>query len=462
MKKMINNRIASAKKFTEDHFFKTMIFIAIPVMFQSLMSSSLNFIDSIMVGKLGDTSISAVGLANQVYFVVFLFILAVSGGSSMFISQFWGKKDLTNVRRVQGLGLILVIAVSILVIIPSVVAPEKIMSFLSPNNEVRKLGSTFLRISSLSYILYGISTVYAVTLRNTGHPRIPLIANATGVIINTSLNYVLIFGHFGFPQLGVAGSAIATCIARVIECAIIIGTVYSHSWPSSATLRQMFDMKVALIRKYFSQSGLLIAKDVVWAIGFVIYNKTYSTIGTAESAAVLMIGPIHQVAIVFFVGLATSCQIMVGNQLGADNREKAYLYAKRFLKIGFTGALFIGTAVFFMRDIILLPYNVSEHALESASTILKVYACYLPVSMFTMMSVVGILRSGGDTIFCLVMDLIAVYLIGMPLAFAGVYVWKLPIAFIYGLVLSQEIFKSVILLSRFSSRKWMRNLTHGI
>ncbi len=454
--------MARVKKFTNDHFFKTMIFLAIPVMIQNLMSSSLNFIDSIMVGSLGDASVSGVGLANQVFFLIFLFVLAVSGCSSMFISQFWGKKDLKNIHRIQGLGLVLVVSVCAAVAAFSVAAPERIMAFLTPDPEVVRLGSSFLKISSFGFVLYGISSIYAVSLRNTGHPRIPLIANVTGVIINTFLNYALIFGHFGFPKMGVEGSATATCIARVVECAIILGTVYSHKWPSSATIRTMFDLKRKLIRSFFAQSGLLIVKDVAWALGFVLYNKTYATIGTAESAAVQMLNPVNQIALVFFTGLATSCQIMVGNQLGVNDMKTAYLYAKRFLKIGMTGVVVIGALLFFMRHIVLLPYQVSPHARESAESLIMVFACFMPFSMFSMLSVVGILRSGGDTMVGLVMDLVAVYLIGMPLILAGAYLWHLPIAVVYSMVLTQEVFKTIVLWKRVRSGKWMRNLTHGI
>jgi len=462
MTKLIRTRIDRAKAITGSQFFKNMIFLAIPVMVQNMLSSSLNFIDSIMVGSLGDASVSAVGLANQVYFLVFLFVIAVSGGSSMFISQFWGKKDEKNVRRIQGLGLIITVSVCALMALVSVLIPGKIMSFLSPDPEVVRLGSSFLRISAIGFVLFGVSSIYAVTLRNTGHPRVPLIANAAGVAVNTFLNYALIFGHFGFPRMGVEGSATATVVARIIECGIILGTVYTHKWPSSASIRQMIDVKRSLIRHFVSQSGIIVAKDIVWAIGIVLYNKTYASIGTAESAAVQVMTPVNQMAMVFFIGLSTSCQIMVGNRLGVNDRETAYKYAGRFLRIGMAGTVVVGALLFLLRHVVLMPYNVSDHARASAESLIMVWACYMPFAMFAMLSVVGILRSGGDTVFCLVVDTVAVYGIGMPLIMMGAHVWHLPVAAVFALVQSQEIFKTIVLWKRVRSGKWMRNLTRGI
>jgi putative MATE family efflux protein len=466
MRKLIRAQLGRAKRFTGEHFFKTMIFLAIPVILQSVLSSSLYFIDSIMVGSLGDDTIAGVGLANQVFFLVFLFMLGVSGGASMFISQFWGKKDIRNIHRTQGLSLLLGCAVLIPVVVVSVVFPHWIMSLMIPKKEVIEVGSTFLRISSPSYILYSVSLVYAMSLRNTGHPRIPLIANGSAVVINTALNYLLIFGHFGFPKMGAAGAATATCIARTVEISIILGTVYSHKWPSAAKLRQMFDIRMSLVKKFFSQSGIIIAKDLIWAVGIVFYNRTYSQIGapasSAVSAAVQIIGPVSSMAVVLFTGVATASQIMVGNQLGVDNMKTAYLYATRFMKIAVLGGLIIGCALYMLRDIILLPYDISPDAKHAASNLITVFALYMPLSMFSMVSVVGVLRSGGDTITCLIMDTIAVYLIGMPLILLGVYVWHFPVGVIYAMVMTQEFFKVTLLSTRILSKRWMNNLTHGI
>jgi len=275
-----------------------LIMLAIPIILQNIMSASLNFIDNIMVGRLGDTEIAAVGLANQVYFIVLLFLLGVNGGASMFISQFWGKNDIKNIHRVQGLSLMLGISACILIVIPSIAFPDTIMSILSKDPKVIVLGSSFLRISSMSYILFGVSSMYSVALRNTGYQHIPMTASIIAVIANTTLNYLLIFGNFGFPRLGVPGAAIATCIARVLECTIILSIVYSHKWPSSAKIRSMLDQKKKLIRRFFHQSGLLIFKDVLWAVGIIIYMGIYSRIGTSDVAAINILNPIIQISTV--------------------------------------------------------------------------------------------------------------------------------------------------------------------
>jgi len=450
------------RRFAKEHFFKTMITLAIPIILQNTMSASLNFIDNIMVGRLGDTEIASVGLANQVYFIIFLFLVGVTGGASMFISQFWGTKDIKNIRRVQGLSLMLAVIVCLAVTIPSIIFPEAIIRILSKDPEVIRIGGSFLRISSISYILFGISSIYSVTLRNTGHQHIPMTANIIAVIVNTSLNYLLIFGNGGFPKLGVPGSAIATVIARILECGIILTFVYSHKWPSSAKIRDMLDQKRALIRRFFSQSGLLIFKDMLWAVGIIIYMGIYSRIGTPDVAAINILNPIIQISTVIFTAFATSCQIMVGNQLGAGDIKHSYLYAKRFLRISFFGGIVIGMTIILCRKWLLMPYNISDHTLSNAKWIILIFGLYFPLAMFNMTSVVGVMRSGGDTKICIIMDLIAVYCIGLPLAFAGAFVFKLPIFIVYAMIYSQEIFKACVMFSRFISKKWMKNLIKDI
>lgn len=462
MSVLLKKKINRIKQFTEEHFFKIMVTLAIPIILQNIMSSSLNFIDNIMVGRLGDTEIAAVGLANQVYFIILLFLLGVSGGASMFISQFWGKKDMRNIRRVQGLSLILSITACSIATIVSLAFPDSIIKLFSKDPNVITIGSSFLRISSLSYIMFGISTIYSVTLRNTGHPHIPMIANIIAVIVNTVLNYCLIFGNLGFPRLEVPGSAMATCLARLLECAIILTFVYSHNWPSSATIREMLDLKRGLVRRFFSQSGLLIFKDVLWATGIIIYNGIYSRIGTSDIAAVNILNPIVQISTVLFTAFATSCQIMVGNQLGMGNDATAYQYAKRFLKIGIFGGALMGITLISCRGWLLLPYNISEHTLRNATWLIMIYGIYMPLAMFNMTSVVGVMRSGGDTMICIIMDLIAVYFIGLPLALFGAFVLDLPVFIVYAMIYSQEIFKAVIMLRRFISKKWMNNLVRDI
>lgn len=460
--KWFKQKVLWFRQFTSEHFFKTVIILAIPIIMQNIMSSSLNFIDNIMVGQLGDTEIAAVGLANQMYFIVLLFLLGVNGGASMFISQFWGKKDIKNIHRIQGLSLMLAISACILIVIPSIAFPDAIMSLLSRDPRVISIGSSFLRISSMSYILFGISSLYSVTLRNTGHPHVPMIASIIAVITNTTLNYLLIFGNFGFPRLGVPGAAIATDIARLLECTIILSVVYSHKWPSSAKIVNMLDQKKDLIHRFFSQSGLLIFKDVLWAAGVIIYMGIYSRIGTSDIAAINILNPIVQIATIILSAFAASCQIMVGNQIGAEDSNRTYLYAKRFLKLGFFGGMVMGTILIICRKWLLLPYNISDHTVFNATWLITIYGMYMPLAMFNMTAVIGVMRSSGDTMICIAMDLIAVYFIGLPLAIIGAFVLKFPVFAVYAMIYSQEIFKAWIMYRRFTSKKWMRSLIKGI
>lgn len=439
-------------------FYKTFFKLAIPVTLQYFFAASLNLIDNIMVGQMGATELAAVGLANQVYFLLLLFLLGIGGGASIFTAQFWGTKDVKNIRRILGLSIIISVTSAFLFFLVSFFNAPGIIRLFSEDEAVIHLGGQFLALSSFGYILMAVTACYAAVLRSTGEVKLPMMVNIIALLINTILNYVLIFGRFGLPELGVEGSAIATLVARLVETVLLLTVSYRHKYVVAAKLSELFDISADMVKRFVNTTGTVVVKDVIWAIGMILYMVIYAKMGTEVVAAVNIVTTVRQLAFVLFNGIANACLVMVGHQIGAGNDGKAFIYAKRLLTITSLIGVAMGVLTILGSKFILSPYKVSANVLQESQVILFVFALFIPFTVFNMVAIVGVLRSGGDTMFCLIMDLVAVYVIGMPLAFLGQSVWKLPVATVFALITLQELFKFVLCMKRFLSKRWINNL----
>lgn len=443
-------------------FNQTFIAIAIPVALQHLLSSLLNMLDVIMVGQLGDEAIAAVGLANEGFFILQLFLLGISGGASIFISQFWGKHDLSNARRIFGLSTIIGVLVSTVLSVAVFIFAKSVITIFTNDPVVISLGAKYLKITAVTYIMIAVTTCFASALRSTHIVKPPLYANATGIVLNTVLNYLLIFGTFGFPRLEVTGAAVATIVSRSVEMFFLLAVVYFRKYGIVFSLNDIFRINKTLVQRFINQTGTLVAKDLIWAFGITAYMIIYARISTEAIAAINIIETVRQIATVIFIGIANACLIMVGNTIGAKNDILAFNYAYRFLRLTVLAAIIIGLVIVASRDLVLMPFKVSQGVIDIADAILVIYGAFMVIFMCNMVFVVGIMRSGGDNRFCMFMDFVAVWLIGLPLALLGGFVWKLAVEWVFALIASQELFKAVLLFTRFIKRKWIHNLVHDI
>jgi putative MATE family efflux protein len=444
--------------FSDREFYKNFLTIAVPVSLQSFLTASLNLTDNIMVGQLGDASIAAVGLANQVYFILQLVLFGIGGGAAIFISQYWGGKNTENIRRVTGISLVMALAVAALFFLPAFLIPEQILSVFSSDTQVIGLGGIYLKTVCPSYMLMAFSVCLAAALRSTGNVKLPLLANIVGIVINTTLNYVLIFGMFGLPALGVRGSAIATVIARLAEDLVLIYFVYVKKNIVAAAPRELTGIPPELVKRFVSKTGAVILKELIWAVGVTIYMVVYARLGTQAYDSININNTIRQLVLVWCSGIANACLIMVGSLIGAREEERAYVYAGRFLKITLSVGVLTGILLISARGLVLSPYKVSAEVITSAGNILFINGVILAASVFNNVAIVGMMRSGGDIRFSIIMDFIAVWVIGLPLSVVAGILLRLPVELVFLLVNLQEFYKFILCLKRYRSRKWINNL----
>ena len=444
--------------FQDKKFYSTLLKLAIPIAAQNFVASAVNMVDTVMIGQLGETEIAAVGQANQLFFLFALTLFGVSSGTAIFTAQYWGVRDVKNIRRVLGLGLMTACASALIFTVLAVFFPRQVMMIYSSDPLVIDSGVKYLRIVGLSYIVSAISFSYSSVLRSTEQAKIPMVLSIIALITNVILNYALIFGKMGLPEMGVEGAALATMIARVVEFVLMLIVVYTGKFVPAARLKEMFDWSKAFVIRFYRTAIPVILNESIWALGVSVYSIIYGRIGTDAVAAVNIASTITSVGMVLFQGMGNASGIMIGNQIGAGEEKQAFLYAKRLLTLGPGFAVVMGGLLILSSQMFLGFYQVSEAVNHSAVRILIVFSLLMPIRVFNLINIVGVLRSGGDTKYSLFLDAVGVWIISIPLALVGGLLLHLPVYWVYFLVGSEEVFKFFLGMNRFRSRRWINNL----
>ena len=448
-------------RFLKDkEFLKGMLAIAVPVSLQNLISSSLNMIDTLMISSLGQSSIAAVGLANQIFFLYILLTFGINSGSSIFIAQFWGRDDVLSIKKVLGLAITISTIAGTIFTFIALVLPEFVMGLFIEEQEVIQLGASYLRIVGLSYIITAISFAFSIALRTTGRPGVPLKVSIISFTVNTALNYVLIFGKLGMPAMGIRGAALGTLIARIVEILLIVYAIYGTKSILAASFSELMSWKKDFVKRYIDTIYPVILTEGFWALGQVMYTAAYARIGEEATAAVQLTNTIQNVFFVIVRGLANACGVMVGSKVGAGEEDKAYEYAISFIIIATISGLVLGIVMALGPDIPLSLFRGLDPSLYAVSRRLLVFmGLTFVIRVYNTIAIVGVLRAGGETKVAMKIDLSTVWLIGVPLAFIGALVLKLPVEYVFLLVTMEEVVKAFLGIPIIKSGKWIKNLT---
>jgi putative MATE family efflux protein len=443
-------------------YFNNIRLIALPIIFQQLAFAGLNMVGVIFIAQKGDTAVAAVGLAGQMAFLLNLVHFGIISGAAMFTAQFWGKQDIPNLRRVLGLCLILALSASLIFFILSQFFPETILRIYSEDEAVISLGTNYIRTFSWTFIFFAITFSYALVLRSTGNVKMPTYISVGALLISTFLSYSLIFGKFGLTEMGIQGAAIAAVIARALECATLLGVTYYIKSPVAASLRELVDFDLAFARRVIKPIFPVIINELLWSLGITTYYIIYGRMGTESIATMNIVNSIEQVAFVLFIGIANATSVLVGNRIGAGKEDEAFAYAGRSLGLGIIGGIVIAFFLQMLKAPILALYNVSPEVIRNASYVINVVCVFLWIRANNMTIVVGILRAGGDTKFSMFLDGFIIWIVGVPLAAMGAFVFDLPVYYVYLFAMSEEVTKWALGLYRYRSRKWINNLANQV
>ena len=436
-----------------------MVAIALPVVFQGLLTNSLSFVDTLMIGQLGVEAIAAVGLANQMFFLISLLFFGISSGSSIFLSQFWGAGNERNIKRVIALSATVAFIGASISAAASFFLPTELMHIFTHEQVVVEFGVSYLKVVAISYVFTAISQVLSTALRVTGHAKIPLGVALFSLSLNAAGNYFLIFGIGPFPELGVAGAAIATAISRFAEVALLLYITYKRHPVLAIKDKSAFKWDKAFLALIIPTSLPVLLNEIFWSLGMTTYKVAFSRIGITALAAVNVNESIANLFFVAMMGVSNATLIMIGIKIGEGRADLAKLYAKRFIIIALIAGLAAGAMQALLAPWFATLFNITDSVRKMAIYCLLVNSMMLPIKSINMSTIVGILRAGGDTRFSMFAEMFGVWAIGVPLAFFGVLVLNLNIWQVYLLLGLEEFTKLILGLIRVVRGKWITDLT---
>lgn len=442
-------------RFRDRDFVRKLFVLALPIMLQELMNSSVNMIDTFMIGRLGPEEVTAVGLSNQIFFLFSVIIFGINSGASIFIGQFWGKEDVRGVHKIMGIVFTVSAFITILFFCGARFFPQQIMSIISNDQNVIDLGCTYLGIVCYSYIFTAIIQCINTSLKSTGNAGVPMICTMFSLVTNAVLNYILIFRF----NMGVAGAAFATLTARTVEVFIQLVLVIALKKPiATIRIKEYFAVEKGFLPGYFKVTVPVLCNEFLWALGMYVYNIAYKYSGTTAQAAVQIASVVQNLAIVIGLGMGLSCGIMISNAIGAGDKHIALDYSRRcpVIATGFCIASGIILSLF-AKDISML-FKISSEARLCVQYMIYVVAVGTVFKTLNYIYIIGVLRNGGDTKFCLLLDAGSVWLLGVPAAFLGSAVLGLPIYVTFALVYVEELIKSFLARSRVRKNKWINSL----
>ncbi len=445
-------------------FWRTALTLGLPIALQNLLTSSFILVDTLMVGQLGDISLSAVGMAGQFGWFMNMIVFGISSGAAVFIAQYWGAGDIKGIRRSYGISLISVIAVCSLFCAAAGLFPEFVIKIFNREPAVVTAGADYLRIACWSYIATGMSLVLSVVLRSTEQVKLPMYVSLFTTVLNAFLDYGLIFGAFGLPEMGIKGAALATVLSS--WAGPIITYVISAFQKNFliAPPREMFSFGGGFVKHFFSKAMPVITNETFWGLGTLLFSVIFANLGYQNYAAVTIFRTFENFAFVFFIGLCSACSIMVGKDIGAGNIEEAVETAKRFNIAMVLASIVVGAAIVMARHPLASIFNMSgtitQETLATTGILMLIYGIELPVRNMPYIQIVGTFRPGGDTAVGVRLDLISLWLLSVPATALAAFVFKLPFPAVFAIMyVAEDYVKTFLCLKHFSTYRWLRPVT---
>lgn len=446
----------------KDTFYRELRKLVLPIALQNFMTALVSATDAAMLGLIDQNSMASVSQAGQIQLLLSLFVGGFSVGIGVMTAQYWGKRDVVTIERIAPTGLALVLAVSGAMTLAALLAPQMLMSVLTNEPELIRLGAGYLRTVALSYLLCGISQVYFALLRNTGFADRSSLIGSLAVVINIVLNGILIFGLFGLPAMGIRGAALATVISRAIELLLAVVTTKRRG---NVQLRWggMFRLPEKILLQDFARyTTPVIGASLVWGIAYMSYSVIMGYLGADAVAANSITSIAKSLTSCLNFGVSGGAGIMVGNLLGANELEKAKDYGARLTKMAAIVGVCAGSFLMLLSPVLTRFANLSD----TAAGYLKwmILFCGINVMIQSVNATVldGIFGAGGDAKFDMNTNIFAMWLFSVPMGFLGAFVLKLPVPVVYCIVNLDEIVKFPAVLRHYRKYVWLRNITRDL
>ena len=449
-------------------FYRRVFSVAIPIIIQNGITNFVSLLDNIMVGQIGTEPMSGVSIVNGLMFVFNLCVFGASSGAGIFTAQFHGSHDDEGVRHTFRFKVLICSAIALLGM-GAFLAGDRLLIGLYLTGEgeaatasaVLQEGIKYLHVMVWGFLPFALTNAYASTLKESGNTFVPMTAGITAVLVNLCLNYVLIFGHFGAPAMGVEGAALATVISRYVELAIVAGWTHKNSrkHPFIVGAYRSFRIPASLLRSIVIKGMPLLINEALWSSGMAIMNQCYSTCGLDVVPAMNISSTIFNLASVAFLSMGNAVGIIMGQMLGAGKSEAEVRdYNRKLIAVAITSGAVFGGLMASISGIFPKIYNTTDEVRQLAAMLICINACIMPFNSYTNATYFT-LRSGGQTMVTFLFDSCFVWTVCVPLAYCLSRFTDLSIVPLFAICLSTDLIKCAIGAYMLKQGKWIQNLT---
>ena len=435
---------------------KEIVRLALPIALQQFMTALVGACDAIMLGKLSQDAMSAVSLATQVTFVFNLFMFAFMAGENMFVAQYYGKGDYTGISQVFSLVTKICGCIAVIFLAGTLFFPEQLMRILTNEETLIVLGSEYLRVIGISYVISGIAQTFLAIMKNCGAVNMSTLINGVMVILNIALNAVFIFGLSGFPKMGIKGAALATVLATVVQFLWSVGYVLCRIRAVKFSLRSC---EKKLFGRFWQKTVPLLINNLAWGIGFSMYSVIMGHLGTDAVAANGIANISKNLVVCFCLGLGNAGSIIVGNRLGADRLQEAKEAGGTLTKTAIIAGIVSGLVLIALSPFITKMVDLTPTARGYLQKMLLISSYYIAGKSVNCMTIGGIFAAGGDSKFGMLCDSVTLWCIIVPLGCICAFILKLPVMVVYFVLNLDEIIKLPVVYKHYKKYKWIKNLT---
>lgn len=440
-------------------FVRLLLAIAIPIALQNLVSTGVNLMDNIMLGAVGEAQISAASMANQVFFVYNVLCFGIAGGSNVLIAQYWGKGDRASIKKVLSLAYRAAVLICLVFMAAAFLCPEAIVNLFTKDPYVAAEALVYLKITRWTYPFSGMSSVMLLTLRPVGSVNIALVDSVFSLVTNTFLNWVLIFGNLGAPKMGIAGAAIATLVARVVE--FVVAVVYMARFEKKIQVRPRDLIATDQgMRKDFMVNVLpVMCNEFIWSMGAAAIVAVIGNMSTGFLAANGIFSTISQLTLVTIWGISNATAVIIGNTIGEGKLSEVMPRARAMLAVTLLIGIAMGIVLWLTKGLILSFYNVTPETHQLAMGILSIGSVIVVFQSLSVTTLMGVLRGGGDARFVLIVDTVFMYLVSLPLGALAGFVLNWHPVVVYAIIKSDEALKALFGLWRIFKSDWIKDVT---
>ncbi|MGD9910150.1 MAG: MATE family efflux transporter [Candidatus Izemoplasmatales bacterium] len=445
------------KRFIGDKtFYKNLFIVALPIVVQQLITSSLQLVDNIMVGQLGDNALAAVGVINQLNFVIILVTFGAMGGAGVLTAQYFGSKDYDKMKQTFRFKLLVGLIVALFSVVFFTIFGKGLVRLFSQDDEVINLALGYLNIVKWAMVPWSVSVAISNTFRETGVTKPLLYISFIAIITNTVLNYFLIFGSYGAPQLGVEGAAIATVISRFVEFGLMTVLLLKKGKNFSTKISKIFHIESSILSSIIILAIPLTLNEAMWSLGQAVFLQAYSTRELALPA-MNAAGAISQLVFVTFGGIGTGVAVLVGNTLGKNELHEAKDNARKLIAFAVFFAFMMGIILFIASYYVMDLYSLGDETVKIAQSVIRINAIFIPIYSFNV-AIYFTLRSGGDTRSTLMMDSGYMWVVSVPVAMILSRFTNLNVVLLFLMVQFLDIPKMIFAITRYKKGHWVKNL----